>query len=54
MNVLAAFFLTRTFRAATVLAVLVFSVTANAAYLLEIDTDGTDNGVLTLNSHFSF
>jgi hypothetical protein len=28
--------------------------TARAGYLIEIDTDGLDDGVLTYNSHFSF
>src|SRR5690606_38605871 len=27
---------------------------AQAAYLIEIDTDGLDDGVLTFNSHFGF
>ncbi len=28
--------------------------TARAAYLIEVDTDGADDGVLTFNSHFEF
>lgn len=33
---------------------LVGAVSAQAAYMIEIDTDGADDGVLTYNSNFSF
>lgn len=38
---------------AAMAAALGFS-SAQAAYLIEIDTDGADDGVLTYNSHFAF
>ncbi len=34
--------------------ILLAAQPASAAYLLEIDTDGTDDGVLTFNANFSF
>jgi hypothetical protein len=38
---------------AAIAAALGFS-SAQAAYLIEVDTDGADDGVLTYNSHFAF
>ena len=31
-----------------------FAVRSEAAFLIQIDTDGLDDGVLTYNSHFTF
>jgi hypothetical protein len=39
---------------AIILVTLLATHTALAAYIIEVDTDGADDGVLTYNSHFSF
>lgn len=39
---------------AAAVGLMVGSVGVNAAYVIEIDTDGTDDGVLTLNPNFSY
>ena len=39
---------------AMVMIALLATHTAHSAYLIEVDTDGLDDGVLTYNSHFSF
>ena len=38
----------------TLLGVVVMMTSANAAYLLEVDTDGADDGVITFNPNFGF
>jgi hypothetical protein len=45
---------TTTVLAAGVFALVLLAANASASYILEIDTDGTDDGVLTYNSLFGF
>lgn len=44
----------KTFNIVILTIILGLSVMARGAYLLEIDTDGTDDGVLTYNPRFSY
>ncbi|MEM1027207.1 MAG: PEP-CTERM sorting domain-containing protein [Planctomycetota bacterium] len=41
-------------RTAIALFGLTFGLSAHAAFLIEVDTDGTDDGVLTFNPNFAF